>query len=138
MPVAPKHLKPRKPGHACVALVDVAARAASSLVRAGQVGRGHAIRNRSPLTSLGDRDRKSVAILPFKNVGNDREIDFYQFSLADAVITELARVRSLVVRPSSVIVKYQNKTVDAAEAGRELASTRFSPRRFCAPATVCA
>jgi serine/threonine-protein kinase len=73
------------------------------------------------LTSLGDRDRKSVAILPFKNVGNDREIDFYQFSLADAVITELARVRSLVVRPSSVIVKYQNKTVDAAQAGRDLA-----------------
>ena len=69
---------------------------------------------------MGDRERKSVAILPFKNVGNDREIDFYQFSLADAVITELARVRSLVVRPSSVIVKYQNKTVDAAEAGREL------------------
>jgi len=75
----------------------------------------------SPQTSLGDRDRKSVAILPFKNVGNDREIDFYQFSLADAVITELARVRCLVVRPSSVIIKYQNKTVDAAEAGRELA-----------------
>ena len=72
------------------------------------------------MTSLGDRDRKSVAILPFKNVGNDREIDFYQFSLADAVITELARVRSLVVRPSSVIVKYQNKTVDPGEAGREL------------------
>ena len=72
------------------------------------------------MTSLGDRDRRSVAILPFKNVGNDREIDFYQFSLADAVITELARVRSLVVRPSSVIVKYQNKTVDAAEAGRDL------------------
>jgi serine/threonine-protein kinase len=72
------------------------------------------------MTSLADRDRRSVAILPFKNVGNEREIDFYQFSLADAVITELARVRSLVVRPSSVIVKYQNKTVDAAEAGREL------------------
>src|SRR6185312_6474485 len=49
-----------------------------------------------------------------------RELDFYQFSLADAVITELARLRSLVVRPSSVIVKYQNRTVDAAAAGREL------------------
>src|SRR6201988_4291645 len=72
------------------------------------------------MTSLGDRERKSVAILPFKNVGNDREIDFYQFSLADAVITELARVRSLVVRPSSVIVKYQNREVDPAEAGRDL------------------
>src|SRR5690349_24800561 len=48
------------------------------------------------------------------------ETDFYQFSLADAVITELARVRSLVVRPSSVIVKYQAKQVDPAEAGQEL------------------
>jgi len=74
----------------------------------------------TPLTSQGDSERKSVAILPFKNVGNDREMDFYQFSLADAVITELARVRSLVVRPSSVIVKYQGKVVDAAEAGRDL------------------
>jgi serine/threonine protein kinase/tetratricopeptide (TPR) repeat protein len=74
----------------------------------------------TPLSSMGETERKSVAILPFKNVGNDREIDFYQFSLADAVITELARVRSLVVRPSSVIVKYQGKQVDAAEAGHEL------------------
>lgn len=75
---------------------------------------------RTPATSLADGERKSVAILPFKNVGNDKETDFYQFSLADAVITELARVRSLVVRPSSVIVKYQNKQIDPAEAGQEL------------------
>jgi serine/threonine protein kinase/tetratricopeptide (TPR) repeat protein len=74
----------------------------------------------SPVTSLAEGERKSVAILPFKNVGNDKETDFYQFSLADAVITELARVRSLVVRPSSVIVKYQNREVDPADAGQEL------------------
>jgi serine/threonine-protein kinase len=67
---------------------------------------------------------------PFKNVGNEREIDFYQFSLADAVITELARVRSLVVRPSSVIVKYQYKTVDAAEADANSASMRFCTATF--------
>ena len=70
--------------------------------------------------SLADGERKSVAILPFKNVGNDKETDFYQFSLADAAITELARVRSLVVRPSSVIVKYQNRQIDPVEAGQEL------------------
>lgn len=74
----------------------------------------------SPVTSLADAERKSVAILPFKNVGNDKETDFYQFSLADAVITELARLRSLIVRPSSVIVKYQNRQVDPAETGQEL------------------
>ena len=74
----------------------------------------------TPVTSVGDRERKSVAILPFKNVSNDAESSFYEFSLADAVITELARVRSLVVRPSSEIVKYQNTQVDPRQAGREM------------------
>ncbi len=74
----------------------------------------------TPVTSVGDRERKSVAILPFKNVSNDSQSSFYEFSLADAVITELARVRSLVVRPSSEIVKYQGTQVDPREAGREM------------------
>jgi len=74
----------------------------------------------TPATSLGDRERKSVAILPFKNLSNDAQSGFYEFSLADAVITELARVRSLVVRPSSEIVKYQGIQVDPRQAGREM------------------
>src|SRR5437016_6691815 len=74
----------------------------------------------TPVTSVGDRERKSVAILPFKNVSNDPQSSFYEFSLADAVITELARVRSLVVRPSSEIVKYQGLQVDPRQAGREM------------------
>ena len=74
----------------------------------------------TPATSLGDRERKSVAILPFKNLSNDSQSSFYEFSLADAVITELARVRSLVVRPSSEIVKYQGVRVDPRQAGREM------------------
>jgi eukaryotic-like serine/threonine-protein kinase len=116
-PVIPKHLKQEGPVTRALRWLtgnkgaDSASQGSKSAGRSGDA---------SPMTSLGDRDRRSVAILPFKNVGNEREIDFYQFSLADAVITELARVRSLVVRPSSVIVKYQNKTVDPAEAGREL------------------
>ncbi|MFN2509815.1 MAG: protein kinase [Pyrinomonadaceae bacterium] len=73
----------------------------------------------TPQTSIGE-ERKSVAILPFKNLSNDPETAFYEFSLADAVITDLARVRSLVVRPSSAIVKYQGKQVDPGEAGREM------------------
>ena len=74
----------------------------------------------TPQTSIGDKERKSVAILPFKNLSNDPETSFYEFSLADAVITELARVRSLVVRPSSSIVKYQGKQLDPCDAGREM------------------
>ena len=71
-------------------------------------------------TTFSDRDRKSIAVMPFKNLGNDPETAFYEFSLADAVITELARVRALVVRPSSVIVKYQGQQFDPGDVGREL------------------
>ncbi len=74
----------------------------------------------TPLTSMGDTERKSCAILPFKNLNNDPASTFYEFSLADAVITELARVRSLVVRPSSAIIKYQGAPFDPRDAGREL------------------
>jgi serine/threonine protein kinase/tetratricopeptide (TPR) repeat protein len=45
---------------------------------------------------------------------------FYEFSLADAVITELARVRSLVVRPSSAIAKFHGQQHDPCETGKEL------------------
>ena len=62
----------------------------------------------------------SVAILPFKNLSKDLHLSFYWFSLADAVITELARVRSLLVSPSSAILKYQGTTVDPSTVGREL------------------
>ena len=118
MPVAPRHLKQQSAVTRALRWLtgSKTGESPSGSRSGGRSSEGQP----SPVTSLADGERKSVAILPFKNVGNDREIDFYQFSLADAVITELARVRSLVVRPSSVIVKYQNKIVDPGEAGRDL------------------
>jgi serine/threonine protein kinase/tetratricopeptide (TPR) repeat protein len=69
-------------------------------------------------TSFGEK--KSIAILPFKNLSGDAASAFYEFSLADAVTTELAGLRSLIVRPSSVISKYQGKDVDPRQAGQEM------------------
>lgn len=70
-------------------------------------------------TSTGT-DKKTIAILPFKNLSGDENSDFYEFALADAVITELAQLKSLIVRPSSIIAKYQGRDVDPSEAAREL------------------
>lgn len=121
-PIAPRHLQPQGPVSRALrwlkSVTGAEPSAGTSQGRTGQVPAGQGAEE-TP-TSFADRDRKSVAILPFKNLGNDPESAFYEFSLADAVITELARVRSLVVRASSVIVKYQGKQVDPAEAGREL------------------
>ena len=74
----------------------------------------------TPMTTVADQEKKSLAILCFRNLSNDPASSFYEFSLADAVITELARVRSLVVRPSSVIARYQGQQRDPREIGNEL------------------
>jgi eukaryotic-like serine/threonine-protein kinase len=71
------------------------------------------------VTSTGT-EKKSVAILPFTNLSHEESANFYEFALADAVITELAQLRSLIVRPSSVIAKYQGNEVDPRQAGRDL------------------
>ena len=74
----------------------------------------------TPFTTVTDQEKKSLAILCFRNLSNDAASSFYEFSLADAVITELARIRSLVVRPSSVIARYQGQQRDPREIGKEL------------------
>jgi serine/threonine-protein kinase len=119
-PVAPRHLSSKGP--VTRALLWLKTRTGS------ESGGGtptpprvrQAEEHETPSTSVGDKARKSVAIVPFKNLSNDQEMSFYEFSLADAVITELAHVRSLVVRPSSAIVKYQGLHIDPLEAGRQL------------------
>ncbi len=74
----------------------------------------------TPFTTIADQEKKTLAILPFRNLSNDAASSFYEFSLADAVITELARVRSLIVRPSSVIARFQGQQVDPRDVGHEL------------------
>jgi len=65
-------------------------------------------------------DPRSVAILPFTNITGDASEKFFEFALADGVITELARSRLLTVRPSSAIAKYVGKNNDPLAIGREL------------------
>ena len=67
------------------------------------------------------RDKKAIAILPFRNLSGSAETEFYSFSLADSVITELAQLHELIVRPSSYIAQYQNKEVDPRAVGAQLA-----------------
>jgi serine/threonine-protein kinase len=116
-PVTPRHLSGTgRMGRALRWLRSVTGDRTSTQRESTSERSGH----ETPATSVGDRERKSVAILPFRNVSNDAQSTFYEFSLADAVITELARVRSLVVRPSSEIVKYQGRQVDPRQVGREM------------------
>jgi len=64
--------------------------------------------------------RRRLAILPLRNLAGDSEIDFLGFALADSVITQLAPLKSLIVRPSSAVEKYRNQVVEPRVIGREL------------------
>jgi DNA-binding winged helix-turn-helix (wHTH) protein/TolB-like protein/Tfp pilus assembly protein PilF len=61
-----------------------------------------------------------LAILPLRNLSRNPNDDFLGFSLADAVITRLGPVSSLIVRSSSAIEKYKGQSIDSAKVAAEL------------------
>ena len=63
---------------------------------------------------------RTLAILPFQNLKLDPQTDFLGFSLADALITRLAYVHALNVRPSTSVDKYRNQSIDPQRAAAEL------------------
>lgn len=65
-------------------------------------------------------EQHSLAVLPLRNVRQDPKNEFLSYSLADAVITKLASVSSLIVRPSSAVEKYKGQTIDVPKLAREL------------------
>jgi eukaryotic-like serine/threonine-protein kinase len=74
-------------------------------------------------STWGSEGKTTLAVLPFKNLTGDPHATFYEFSLADGVITELAHLKSLVVRPSAYIAPYVGLNVDPRQVGEELASS---------------
>jgi len=81
-------------------------------------------------SSWGGEDRPTLAVLPFRNLAADPDADFYEFSLADGVISELTGVKSLVVRPSIYVAPYAGRTVDPREVGEELAARQVLAGSF--------
>ena len=73
--------------------------------------------------SWGTETKPTIAVLPFKNLSGNAADSFYEFALADGIITELAHLHSLVVRPSSYIAQYVGQAVDPRQVGEELAAS---------------
>jgi TolB-like protein/tetratricopeptide (TPR) repeat protein len=63
---------------------------------------------------------RSLAVLPFKNIGGNPDLAYLAMGLADAVITQLATSPDLIVRATSAIAAYENRPVDPRRVGEEL------------------
>ena len=63
---------------------------------------------------------RTLAIMPFRNLQGDKDTDFLSLSLADAIITKLGYVSTVIVRPSSYVEKYRNQEIDPKKIGADL------------------
>ena len=76
------------------------------------------------------RPSLTVAVLPFRDLSPEAADDSLGLGLADATITELAALGSLLVRPTSAVLRYVASAPDPREAGRELAVDTVVEGRF--------
>jgi adenylate cyclase len=64
--------------------------------------------------------RPSIAVLPFQNLGGDPEQEYFVDGLAEDIINELSRFRSLFVIARNSSFAYKGRAVDVRQVSREL------------------
>jgi serine/threonine protein kinase/tetratricopeptide (TPR) repeat protein len=62
----------------------------------------------------------NIVVLPFVNLGSSESTHFYGYALADALAARLAKVPSLIVRPSSALMDVPTRQLDPLSVGRKL------------------
>jgi serine/threonine-protein kinase len=86
-------------------------------------------RNTGFLSMLAERFRESatdraqqnsLVVLPFTNLGATEVAPLYGFALADAIAARLARIPSLVIRPSSTLMPLKMAQMDPLAVGQKL------------------
>jgi serine/threonine protein kinase/tetratricopeptide (TPR) repeat protein len=65
-------------------------------------------------------EQNSLVVLPFTNLGGAEVAPLYGFALADALAARLARIPSLVVRPSSALMSLPLAQMDPLSVGQKL------------------
>ena len=63
---------------------------------------------------------KSVAVLPFSNMSNDPENEYFADGMAEEIINALSRIQSLRVASRTVSFALKGKNEDLAEVGKKL------------------
>jgi adenylate cyclase len=65
-------------------------------------------------------DKPSIAVLPFANMSNDPDQEFFADGIAEDIITALSRYPSLFVIARNSSFSYKGRSPDVKQVGREL------------------
>ncbi len=64
--------------------------------------------------------KPSIAVLPFTNLSDDKEQEYFSDGITNDIITDLSKFSDLTVAASNTVFKYKGKAVDIREVGRDL------------------
>jgi TolB-like protein/Tfp pilus assembly protein PilF len=65
-------------------------------------------------------DKPSIAVLPFQNMSDDPEQEYFADGMSEEIITTLSRIPDLVVIARHSTFVYKGRAVDVRQVGREL------------------
>jgi len=65
--------------------------------------------------------RLSIVVLPFANLSDDREQQYFADGITEDLTTDLSRITNMLVISRNTAFTYRNKPVDTKQIGRELA-----------------
>jgi TolB-like protein/class 3 adenylate cyclase/Flp pilus assembly protein TadD len=74
----------------------------------------------SPAAPTAHIPRLSIVILPFANLGGDKEQDYFVEGITENLTTDLSRISGAFVIARNTASTYKGKAVDARQIGREL------------------
>jgi len=78
-----------------------------------------ATRQNQPIATSSS-DKLSIAVLPLKNLSDDKEQEYFSDGITNDIITDLSKFSELTVAASTTVFKYKGKAVDIREVGRDL------------------
>jgi TolB-like protein len=64
--------------------------------------------------------RLSIVVLPFTNLSDDREQQYFADGITEDLTTDLSRLANMFVIPRNTAFTYRNKLIDTRQIGREL------------------
>src|SRR6516165_1857288 len=74
----------------------------------------------TPIAAPATAPRLSIVVLPFTNLSDDREQQFFADGITEDVTTDLSRLAGMFVISRSTAFTYKDKRVEAKQIGREL------------------
>jgi len=81
---------------------------------------GDDTRRAAVATQVADQDKPSIAVLPFKNLSDDPEQQYFSDGMTEDLITDLSKISGLIVVARNSSFSFKGQAVEAKEIGEKL------------------